>query len=586
MKIKNYFIVRIAIVISFLLTSSVYVEALPSAGTTFIDASSYDKGVKVSMDFENAALRDILKSFSRQTGINFIASDIIEGKKITVFLNNVSVEEALGSILEANELAYEKQAGNVYLIKPSGKEKLRMITKVYKLNYIQVYRMDAQQTPATSSSALTGQSSSTSGTTIIAPSTPLYPPAGGGGPSATAGEGDAPKNIIALIHTLMSKNGKIVADRRNNSLLITDIPEVFPNIEEALKELDVEPMQIMIQAELIETTIDTLKRLGIEYGDENFTAKLIWGKGGTSGSGQNPVMATPFPLTQDALKTLYNATGFNPSTASASLFKYGTLTAADTSILLKLFARDSDTRLLSRPKIMTINNEPAIIKVTSNTAIGIDSISVTQTSQVIQKAERVETGILLKVIPQANSKGDIFLYIEPSVARAEASLFFTTQFLDPQMRSSASTVMIRDGDTVLIGGLIKTDNFKTTTKVPILGDIPLIGEPFKSRFKHFDDTELLIFITPHIVKKRDREYVTPEEMTDHEYMIQKTLAEYSEKISKKNKTKLGATRNGKETEKEAYVFSGKDAVKREENLNKVLGEYSKNSAPNTKPTKK
>lgn len=481
---------------------------------------------RVSLDFEEAALKDVLKAFSRQTGINFIANESIEGKKVTIFLSNVSIPDALDSILDSNDLFYERQGSNVYLIKPSGREGARTLTRVFNLNYLQVYKMAVTEGTSTSTSNITiiGEPAiAAAGST--ATSTPQQQQSQSG---STGSDANEPKNIVGIIKELMSKNGKIVADRRNNCLIITDIPDVFPAIEKTLEALDVEPVQIMIQAEIVETTTNALKRLGIEYGSESQLTKITYtGSSSTSGGSTNttnPTFPTPFPFTENFIKDAYGT-----NLASSGLFKYGTITIANTEIVLKALAQDEDTKYLSRPRIMTINNEPAVIKVSANTAIGTTSSSITQTGQTISTAERSETGIVLRVTPQVNNMGDIFMYIEPSVSRAKASVFFTTQFMDPSYRSAASTVMVRDGETVVVGGLVETNNFKTTRKIPILGDIPIIGEPFKSNYRQVQDTELLIFITPHVVQKRDFEYITPQQLSVQELMMQATLSKYIEK---------------------------------------------------------
>ena len=479
---------------------------------------------KVSMDFENADLKSVLKAFSMQAGINFIASDTIENKKVTVFLSNVSIELALVSMLEANGLLYEKQSDNLYLIKPSGKSPMRMITRIFKLDYLQV-----SVTPISKETE-----GSSSGVTIIGQ--PAVAAAGSSSqgmanPSAEPGSsgGSADSNIVKVVQSLMTQYGKIVADTRNNSLIITDAPNAFPAIEETIKKLDVEPLQIMITAEIIETSTSAMKRIGLEYGSETQLFKATYtGSGSTSGgtgttTGTSPTFPTPFPFTQSFIKDTYGAT-----LAGSGLFNYGTLQIADMDFVLKLLSQDSDTKYLSRPRIMTLNNETAVIKVSASTAIGINITSVAATNQNTSTAERAETGVVLKVTPQVNDKQDIFMRLEPSVSRAVASTL-SANFYDPSYRSSACTLMIRDMETVVVAGLIQTNVIKTVRKVPILGDIPMIGEAFTSRYNQTEETEVIIFITPHIVKKRDAEYVTPKNMTDREYVIQNTLAKHISK---------------------------------------------------------
>ncbi|MBL7157597.1 MAG: hypothetical protein ISS92_05515 [Candidatus Omnitrophica bacterium] len=471
----------------------------------------YERTKRVSMDFENADLKTILKAFSKQTGVNFIASNIIEDKVITVYLNDVSVQDALSSILEANGLFYEKQKGNVYLIKPAGTAAIKTITRVYKLSYIQVYNM-----------ALGSEGEgfeSTSARTIITGDATTGLEAATTGPTQAQGA-EGPESIIKIIESMISPYGKIATSKRTNSLIITDIPESFAAIEKVIEELDVEPAQVMIEAEIIETTTDAIKRIGVEYGTATQTASVSYG---------DLVAATPFPFTNNFIKEVFGGTLLTspPGTAPTN-FTYGTLTAADTQIVLQLFEQDQDTKFLSRPRVMTINNEPAVIRISANTAIGVESTSVSGIETTTETAERVETGVILKVIPRVNAKGDIFMYVEPSIGRAAGSTFFT-QFMDPQVRSASSTVMVKDGDTVIIAGLIKTDNYKTIRKIPFLGDIPIIGEPFRSRYRKVEDTELLIFITPHIVRKRGGPDLIPKQLRERERAIEQSLGKYSKK---------------------------------------------------------
>lgn len=559
MKIKNLYALAVILIAWTVMVPLGYGAETPDVtGNIYVgdvaENPAADKKGTVSLDFENADLKNVLKAFSMQTGINFIASDVIENKKITVFLSNVSIESALVSILEANDLLYEKQAGNVYLIKPTGKGNIKIVTKIYKLDYLQVYKL----------AEAAGATGSTSAISIIVPSS------GGGTGTAPASTGTTAtgqvKNIIEIVQSLMSKYGTIVADRRNNSLIISDIPDVFESIENTIKKLDIEPVQVVIQAQLVETTTSALKRIGLEYGSEAQLLKVTYtGSASTTGGASNstnPTFPTAFPFTENFIKDVYNT-----NLAASGLFSYGTLRVGDVDIILKLLSTDTDTKFLARPKIMTINNEPAIIKVSANQAIGTNNTSVSTTGQSISTAERAETGVILKVTPQVNDKGDIFMFIEPSVSRVAQSTL-SNSFLDPSYRTSASTVMIRDLETVVVAGLIQTNDTKTTRKIPILGDIPIIGESFRSRSKQLSDTELIIFVTPHIVKRRDAEYITPQELSDREYMLEQAMENYSQNIDKannKNEKQLGISKDA--------------AIRREEAMAKTLQRYS--ATPNT-----
>ncbi len=560
MKKRTFTIFLIWTFLFLAIAPSGYVQEAPD-----VKNHSSIEDAKVSMDFENAPLKTVLKAFSKQANMNFIASDVIEGKLITVYLNNVSINEALSSILDANGLTYEIQTGGVYLIKALGAGTVKTFTRVYRLKYLQVYNMSEQ----------TGTVTSTTNVTIIgsptiaaAGSTPTTSAASTTESTQASGKdlalGDSkPKNITEIIRLLMTKYGKIVADRRNNSLVVTDVPEVFDNIEKTIKALDVEPVQILIQAEIIETTTSALKRIGIEWGGDESTQfmKFTYGKGSPAVTGaQNPVWPTPFPFTENFVKDT-----FGTNIPTAALFKYGTLTMQDFDIVIKLISQDQDTKYLSRPKIMTINNEPAVIKVSANTAIGKVNTSVSQVGSTIDTAERAETGIVLNVTPQVSENGFIFMFIQPSVSRAVASTLFSTTFMDPSYRTSASTVMVRDGETIYIGGLIQTDNFKISRKVPFLGDIPIIGEPFKSRYTRVNDTELIIFVTPHIVKKRDAQFVAPAGTQERDSIMENAMERTAEKLAKKNKNK---------DKKEVNISSKKAVQMRNNTIKDTMEKYS------------
>lgn len=468
---------------------------------------SFDKAAKISMDFQNADLQNVLKVLSRQAGVNFIADGTVRNKSVTVYLDNVSIDDALVSILGANNLVYEKHSDNLFLIKSPispVSTAVKLVTRVYRLDYIQVYNM-------ATSGGVSIQTASAEGDTSTASS------------SETNGA-DGEQNIIAIIRNLMSSQGKIVADRTTNSLIITDAPDRFEAIEQVIKELDVEPIQVMIQAEIIETTTGAIKRIGMEYGTESSTFSLTYGANANAAGSLNPVASTPYPLTQSFIKNTFGKNLINDGT-----FTYGTLSGSSTTLILKLFANDTDTKYLSRPKIMTLNNRPAVIQITENTAVGTTTTAISQSGDYLYSAERVQTGILLKVTPSVNKNRDIFMYLQPSVTRATTSTFNPT-YQDPKTSSAATTVMVREGETVVMGGLIDTENVKTVRKVPILGDIPLLGEPFKSRYKKVEDTELIIFITPRIIEReKTSAEVIPEYMTDRNYTMQKILNKYEKK---------------------------------------------------------
>lgn len=423
--------------------------------------------MRISLDFKDASLKDVLKIFSQQTKVNFIPSDDVQDKRITVYLEDVPVEYAINSIVLANGLTYERGPDkNIFIVRASGKAKVKTITKIYTLNFVQVAPLAVERTATAGAGSYIGVSTTTAATTGL-------------GTQIPAGITET-KGIVDILNELLSPAGKIVVDQRTNSLIITDIPEQFPLIEEMIEKLDTPTPQVFIEAEIIETTLEVSESLGLEYGGTS---------GQWSATYAGPTRGYSFPYKTKVFK----AHGATP------VYTFGSMQFSNLSLLLKALTSRTDTRYLARPRVLTLNNETAIIDTTSDAAVGTITISEPQTATTTTTPERMQIGVSLKVTPTVNNLGYITMLIEPSVARTVVSGISST-VLNPIRRSVKSKVMIKDGETVVIGGLIDTQKTDVKRKVPILGGIPIIGALFSSDTKTDTQTEILIFITPHIVR--------------------------------------------------------------------------------------
>jgi type IV pilus assembly protein PilQ len=421
--------------------------------------------IRISMDFRDASLKDILKIFSQQSGINFIPSDDVQDKRITLYLENVPVKNAIDSIVSANGLTYEQGPDkNIFIVRASGMVKVKTVTKIYTLSFAQVVPLTLGSAPTTSTGSTGDSSTSSSGSAQSS-----------AGVAASAG-------IADILSKLLSPNGNIVVDQRTNSLIITDIPEQFGTIEEMLTKLDTPTPQIFIEAEIIETTMDITDKLGLEFGGSD---------GSWSATYTGPKKGYSFP---------YDTKTFKDHDQSAT-FTFGTMSFGDLALTLKALTSHAETKYLARPKLLTLNNETAIIDITSDTYVGSVTTSQPQTQSNTTSAERMTTGVSLRVTPQVNAADYVTMILEPAVARTEASSV-NSGFLNPIKRSAKAKVMVKDGETIFIGGLL--DNHKTDTKrkVPVLGDVPILGALFKSDTVTDKQTEILIFITPHIVTSK------------------------------------------------------------------------------------
>ena len=469
--IKGAFLVLIILFVLSLFHPLLLAGDFDFYATDLISKQSYRR---ISMDFKDANIKNILKVFSEQAGLNFIASQVVQDRLVTLYLNNVPLQEALNKIMSANNLTYELEPGsNIFIVKEWGKPEVETITKVYYMQYTRFKASKLQQvinrgpTAGTISGGGGGGGATGGGTSG----------AGGGGTGASSGD----VGIEASIKAVLTSNGKLVADDRTNSLIITDIPSQFEVIERIIALLDVPTPQVMIEVEMLDVSKRTIDQLGVDTGAGTHIMQI------TGASRQ-----TRFPN--------FFADGLSLSNPS---FTYGTLSAAVFSAVLDFLTADTKTKFLARPRILTLSNESAEIKITTNEAIGLktETASSEGTATTTQEAERFETGVSLKVTPQVDAtNGLVTMFIEPVVAQTKTGGTFGSQtFKDPEIRSSATTLRIKNGETIVVGGLIRTNEDTTIKKMPIIGDVPIVGALFRHKSRSVEERELIVFITPHIV---------------------------------------------------------------------------------------
>ncbi len=431
----------------------------------------------ISMDFKEAALDNVLKILSQQSGLNFIAAEPVNDRKITLFLDHVPVKDALEKILSANNLTYEIHPGsNIFIVKSTDFN--IPVTRIYYLKYATVQSSKMNSTISIDPEETVGGSQSSNSSSTQTSNTPN---------SSTV---KTPKTgIAAAIKAVLTKDGNIIEDPRTNSLIVTDIPLQFPLIEQTIARLDIAIPQVLIEVEMLDISKEAADQMGVKFGSNLLTFK----------GGERDVL---YPWNQNAVIQK----GFS---FSGSEYRVGTISAAGLTAALQFLRSLTDTRNLARPRILTLNNETAQIKISTNEAIGIKTQTQSAQGSATQSvtAERVETGIFLTVTPQANSiSGDITMAIVPKVIQARTGGTFDNKtFKDPEERGSKSILRVRDGDTIILGGLLRTDYSNTSTRLPVLSDIPVLGAAFRHKDKKNTERELVIFITPHIVSENSKE---------------------------------------------------------------------------------
>ena len=434
----------------------------------------------ISMDLRNANMNDVLKMLSQQSGMNFIASSEVSGLSVNLYLDNVPVEEALERILAANNLTYEIQGNsNIFMVKRVERPDIELMTRVYPLRHATIPSSKLNSTLSDFESASGG--------------------------AAIGGDGEG---IVSAVRGVLSENGRVIEYARTNSLVVTDVPSQFGLIESTIRRLDVRVPQILIEVEMLDVAKDTAELMGVK-----------WGNSPVAFSGGSKRGFSPFNF-DNILEDNIDQTG-RVAGAATDFIEDQDLGNADKrytasnvsfeglTFLVQFLRTKSDTRSLARPRILTLNNETAEIRISTDEAIGITS-SVTGAdagTEAVTEAERANTGVVLTVTPQANVEtGEIVMAIEPKVIQATPASGFVgaDQFKNTEERGSKSILRVTDGDTIIIGGLLRSDESDARTKVPVIGSIPVLGGAFRHKDKSVEERELIIFITPQIL---DEDYI-------------------------------------------------------------------------------
>lgn len=307
---------------------------------------------------------------------------------------------------------------------------------------------------------------------------------------ASAAAGAAPVSV--------SGNGvSLIADDSLNALVVRADPAMMKEVINVIDQLDQRRSQVLIQAAIVEVSGDNAQQLGVQWaaGDPKSGVGLInFSTAGTSLASIAAAVAsdTPPASFSDGAAIALGKTGTN---ANGDRTFYGAL--------IQALATTTNANLLSTPSIMTLDNQEAKIVVGQNVPFitGSSTSSSSTTTNPFQTIERQDVGITLKVIPHIGEGGTVRLEIEQEVSAVLPSVQgVNSADLITSKRSIKTTVLADDGQTIVLGGLIKDDNTKTVSKVPLLGDIPLLGYLFRATSDKKTKQNLLVFLQPTLLR--------------------------------------------------------------------------------------
>ncbi len=474
-----------------------FLAAAAGRATALEEVVFPDQEAVVSMDFKDASLKDVLKIFSIQSGMNFVAAESVQDRKITLYLDQVSVKETMENIFKANSLTYDlDKKSNIFIVKNSGAPAVETELRIFVLNYATVpgSALAKLQTDTMGESGGLGCSSSSSESSE----------GGEEGGGTASGQG-----IIQAVKNMLSEYGSIVEDPRTNSLIIVEIPLRMQQIAQLIAQLDTPAVQVLLEVEMLDVSKNTVDKMGINW-PETLASLDVTGSritsfpfgGSANGNQQEWIFSSHDSPSGDW--TFENLEGgqFAPSI----------LTLIGANLTLDFLRSQTDTKFLARPKLLTLNNQTAEIRISTDEAIS--ATTVTQAGGAgssSTQVERTDTGVVLKVTPQVNIEtGEVTMFIYPKVAEATTSSITIAggSAKDPEERSTKTLVRVKDGETVVIGGLLRTEVTLQQTSLPILSKIPIIGALFRHKGGSTAnpdknrERELIVFITPHVIRDK------------------------------------------------------------------------------------
>jgi general secretion pathway protein D len=325
--------------------------------------------------------------------------------------------------------------------------------------------------------------------------------------------------MTAVQSSLYDKRSKVVGDQRTSQLVIVATEKEFPAIEDLINKLDLPTKQVLIEARLMEisrnpTTVkgidwsSTLKAQNFSFGNGQSTANTTTANPGTTTTtlpGGRPITS---PLSQATTITTSSGNGgLSINTLSGLTPGIGFLNADGVSAVLSFLNEDADTQVISTPRAVTLDNETATLSVTRAVPI-FKSTAGTQGSPGGSEIQYTNLGTILKVTPRISANEMVWLHVVPEVS----SIFRTVEKISAGQRNQAdeydirkieTQVLIPSANTLVMGGLLADETKNIYSKVPMLGDIPVLGLAFRHENKARNKRNLIIFITPTIVKEND-----------------------------------------------------------------------------------
>lgn len=453
---------------------------------------------RIALDLRDTDIGDTLKFLAMKGNINIIISKDVTGR-VSLYLKDVTLKDALDIILLANNLAYEKRGDILYVMSEAeykalhgGNFKDTRKVKIFPLKYgkpeavfktldlvkSEIGKLIVDEESGTVVIVDTPEKIEEMGkllesldqTTLTKTFALQYAKA---------------KDVFAALTTRLDakKTGTVTVDEKNNALIISALPERMKEAEELIKGMDKKTKQVLLEAKILKIILKDDFDMGVDW-------DKIW---------------------QEATKHGLNIAGdfAFPSTLT-NFFKIGIgndqITGQSYTAIVKMLQEFGETRNLSSPSIAVLNGQEAKIMIGRSEAYVTTTIATgSTTSSTAAQVQFIDVGVQLIVTPTINDEGFVSMKIKPEVSSVDDSLTYkiaadVDNTVPLIAKTTAETsVMVKNGTTIIIGGLRKDEKLKTVDKWPIAGDIPFLGAAFRKTSEKLEKSEIVVFITPHII---------------------------------------------------------------------------------------
>ena len=489
---------------------------LPAVDINVPGSTGIDTEPRFDLKVNRVAARTFFMGLVQGTAYNMIVHPKVKGS-ITLDLKNLTVIEVLNTVRDVFGYDYE-QTPSGFQVYPNS-----MRTRIFKVNYLDVVRNGSSQMRVSSGQITDSTNGSSSSNASDTNSTSSQGTSTSGAKVSTSSSSDFWKQLSQSVKSIVGKKAgrNVVVNKHSGVIVVHAMPAELRAVDKFIKTTQsIIQRQVIIEAKIIEVELSDGFQSGINWSAFGQSAGrnsslLLSQTGGGSVIGSSSATSIIDGNTGTLAPNNYSGVSGSSTSAFGGVFSLALQIGNSFTSFLELLQTQGDVHVLSSPQVSTINNQKAVIKVGQDEFFITDVDSSTNTgssSSTTQNNVQLTpffSGVALDVIPQISEDGNITLHVHPTVSTVveevkEISLNSSSSLSVPlalsSIRESDTIIRARDGQVVIIGGLMQNSTSNEDASVPLLGDIPVIGNLFRHKRKAYKKSELVILLRPVIVK--------------------------------------------------------------------------------------